>query len=109
MDLLPIVAIRLREAREEKKLSQERLGRLAGIDEFSASARMNQYERGKHTPDYGTMQRIAAALELPVAYFYADTEEDAQLLRLFHRLAQNNRAKLLAYAETLRDGPSART
>ncbi|MBI0440159.1 transcriptional regulator, partial [Dickeya dianthicola] len=28
----------------------ERLGILAGIDEAMASARMNQYERGIHTP-----------------------------------------------------------
>ena len=45
---LNIIALRLKEARLRLGLSQEKLGVLAGIDEFSASARINQYERGKH-------------------------------------------------------------
>lgn len=47
-----ILARRLKEARLRSGLTQERLGVLAGIDEYSASARMNQYERGKHSPHY---------------------------------------------------------
>ena len=43
---------RLKEARLRAGLSQEKLGILAGIDEASASVRMNQYEKGKHTPDF---------------------------------------------------------
>ena len=62
---------------------------------------MNQYERGKHAPDFRTMQRIATVLHLPVAYFYADDEGDARLLRLFHRLSTDNRAKLITYGEAL--------
>ena len=66
-----IVAKRLREARKKMGISQERLGVLAGIDEFSASARINQYERGKHIPDLNTLERLAAVLETPAPYFYA--------------------------------------
>ncbi len=51
MDELPVLSKRLREARAAAGISQEQLGILAGIDEFSASARMNQYERGKHSPN----------------------------------------------------------
>ncbi len=43
---------RLKEARLRAGLSQQKLGILAGIDEATASARMNQYERGIHTPDF---------------------------------------------------------
>ena len=43
-----IFSIRLKMARKAKSLSQERLGILAGIDESSASARMNQYETGNY-------------------------------------------------------------
>ncbi|WP_131024637.1 helix-turn-helix transcriptional regulator, partial [Klebsiella variicola] len=43
---------RLKEARIRASLSQERLGILAGIDEATASPRMNQYERGTHAPDF---------------------------------------------------------
>ncbi|MBI2774381.1 helix-turn-helix transcriptional regulator, partial [Candidatus Dependentiae bacterium] len=66
---------RLKEARLAAKLSQKKLGIAAGIDEFSASARMNQYETGKHTPDYLSLKHIAKALNLPTAYFYAESDD----------------------------------
>lgn len=37
---------------KEAAVSQEWLGILAGIDEMSASARMNQYGRGKYEPEF---------------------------------------------------------
>ena len=80
------LAKRLKEARLRAGLSQERLGVLAGIDEMTASARMNQYERGKHAPDWLTVQRLAAVLQVPVAYFYADDDDAAELLLAFYAL-----------------------
>lgn len=99
MDLL---AKRLKEARTRAGLSQERLGVLAGIDEMSASARMNQYERGKHAPDFGTISRIAAALNVPTAYFYAQEDEVAELLVRFHRLSPTDQAKVIAFSNGLK-------
>ncbi len=72
--------LRLRNARLAKGLSQKRLGMAAGIDEFSASARMNHYERGRHTPDFATLRRLARVLEVPTAYFYAEEEWLAEWL-----------------------------
>src|SRR3954464_12641571 len=83
---MSVLSKRLREARLKAGLSQERLGVLAGIDEMSASAPMNQYERGKHAPDWLTVQRLAAVLEVPVAYLYAEDETTAELLLAFHAL-----------------------
>ena len=80
------LAKRLKEARLRAGLSQERLGILAGIDEMSASARMNQYERGKHAPDWLTVQRLAPVLQVPVAYFYAEDDAAAELLLAFYAL-----------------------
>lgn len=91
MDLL---ARRLKEARKQAGLSQEKLGVLAGIDEMSASARMNQYERGKHTPDFGMVQRIAVVLDVPAAYFYAEEDELAALLVKVHHLTKAQRNEL---------------
>lgn len=73
---------RLREAREKVGLSQKALGIEAGMDPFSASARMNQYEQGKHTPDYATLSSIARVLCVPVAYFYAEDDLLAQAILL---------------------------
>ena len=78
------VSKRLREARTEADLSQKALGIKAGIDQFSASARMNQYETDKHVPDFGTIKRIAKVLKLPTAYFYCEDDELAEVIKKWH-------------------------
>lgn len=83
--------MRLKQARKRKGLSQKSLGILAGIDEFVASPRMNQYEKGKHFPDYGLLQKIAAVLNVPTAFFFCENDEMAALL-----LAINEKDKELA-------------
>lgn len=81
---LPISSRRLREAREAHGISQRNLGIEAGLDEFVASTRVNRYETGIHQPDLQTMQRLAKALGLPLAYFYAEDDELARLIKGFN-------------------------
>ena len=88
------VGSRLREARELLGISQKQLGIKAGMDEFSASARMNQYERNKHVPDYSTTARLAKALGVPVTYLYANNDELAQLILDFSRASQRKRQQV---------------
>ncbi|GGB98009.1 transcriptional regulator [Oxalicibacterium flavum] len=87
-------AKRLKEARLQAGLSQERLGVLAGIDEMSASARMNQYERGKHMPDISMVERLADVLKVPVAYFYIAEDDVASMLVGLYRLPQSERRQV---------------
>lgn len=82
---------RLKEARLAAKISQKKLGIAAGMDEFSASARMNHYEVGRHTPDYSTLRRIAIALDLPVAYFYAEEDWFAEDIKKLYKLRTENK------------------
>jgi len=89
------VARRLKEARLAAGLSQKSLGIAAGIDEFSASARMNQYETSKHTPDYSTLALVAKVLRLPVAYFYADSDDLALLILQFSRSPKSQKRLIL--------------
>lgn len=93
-------AKRIREAREAVGISQKQLGIMAGIDEFVASARINQYERGKHVPDLLTAQRLAAELEVPVSYLFEPNDDLAELLRLVGRLPAS---KLRALLKALSD------
>ncbi|AUX73982.1 helix-turn-helix transcriptional regulator [Erwinia pyrifoliae] len=81
---------RLKEARLKKGLSQQKLGVLAGIDEATASARMNQYERGIHVPDFELVCRLAAVLDVPSCYLYTLEDELAALVLLWHAQRQNN-------------------
>ncbi|MFA8091452.1 helix-turn-helix transcriptional regulator [Klebsiella oxytoca] len=78
---------RLKTARKIAGLTQQELGMRLGMEESTASARMNQYEKGKHAPAYQTMQRIAKELDLPVAYFYCDDEMLSRLLCLIAKLS----------------------
>jgi len=80
---LPVFSRRLREAREAYGVSQRNLGIEAGLDDFVASTRINRYETGVHQPDLQTLQRLAAVLDLPVAYFYAEDDDLARLIRDF--------------------------
>ncbi|XWO47354.1 helix-turn-helix transcriptional regulator [[Pseudomonas] boreopolis] len=79
----------MREAREALNISQRALGIKAGLDEFVASTRVNRYETGVHQPDLQTLQRLAAVLQLPVAYFYAEDDELAQLIANFKKRSRN--------------------
>ncbi len=82
---LPIFSRRLRQAREERGLSQRALGIEAGLDEFVASTRVNRYETGVHQPDLQTLKQLAKVLGLPVAYFYAEDDGLARLIEDYQR------------------------
>ena len=72
---------RLKQARLAAGLSQKMLGIEAGIDAFVASTRINRYELGIHKPDLLTGRKLAEVLKVPVAFFYADTDDEiAELL-----------------------------
>jgi len=96
-----MISDRLKAARLRASLSQEKLGKLAGIDPTSASARMNQYERGKHSPDYRLMCRVAEILNMPVSWFYTQDDDQARLQEIFYHLDANGKAALLSKAEEL--------
>ncbi|WP_180174864.1 helix-turn-helix domain-containing protein [Acinetobacter sp. YH01022] len=96
-----IFSIRLRLARKAKNLSQERLGILAGIEESSASARMNQYETGKHVPDFLMASKIADVLDVPVAYFYTDNDLMAKMILKIHLMSHQQRLEILKFIDML--------
>lgn len=74
---------RLKEARLAKGLSQKKLGILAGMDQFAASPRMNQYEKGVHSPDFQTVRALAKVLEVPTAFFYCEEEDLSKIILAF--------------------------
>ena len=76
----PVFALRLAQARKRACLSQRQLGVLADLDPTVASPRINQYERGKHLPDFNTAERLAEVLGVPAPYFYARDDTLADLI-----------------------------
>lgn len=89
------IPVRLKEARKKVKLSQKALGVRIGMDEGSASARMNQYEKGKHAPDIQTLKLIADELGVPLNYFFCQEESSAKLACLIAKLSEEQRLELI--------------
>lgn len=98
MDEIPIIARRLKEARLRVGMSQMALGVAAGVDEFSASPRVNQYERGKHTPDFLILEKFSAVLGVPTEYFYARDEHMAEMLLVFNQLSRQQKKEVIVFA-----------
>jgi len=86
---------RIRQARTRAGLSQKQLGIAAGMDEFSASPRMNQYEQGRHTPTYQTLESIAKVLDVPVPFFYTRNDRLAEWILLIGKLPPQDGRKLM--------------
>lgn len=86
---------RLKQARTAKGISQKQLGIQLGMEPGTASARMNHYEKGKHTPDYTTLKAMADELGVPVAYFFCESESTAELLCLIENMNEEDKADLL--------------
>lgn len=93
------VPMRLKEARQKSGLSQKELGIKAGIDEFTASPRINQYEAGKHTPSYLTLVQLAEVLEVPVPFFYCADDMLARLMLQYSRMAPDEQSLFVAILE----------
>ncbi|KLV05265.1 XRE family transcriptional regulator [Photobacterium ganghwense] len=96
------IPVRLKSARKAAGYTQQQLGMALGMEPNTASARMNQYEKGKHTPDYQTMKRIADELGVPVAYFYCDDELMAELISEIGKLDVQARQEILRRLKELK-------
>lgn len=95
------IPLRLKEARKKSKLSQKALGVCIGMDESSASPRMNQYEKGKHSPDIQTLKLIADKLGVPLSYFFCESEVEAKLAVNFSQLTSSDQLKVLEITSQL--------
>ena len=65
------------------------------FDQFSASPRINQYERDKHVPDFSTAKRLSSQLGIPVTFLYAEDEKLADMIRIFGELGPRGKKRIL--------------
>ncbi|RKF14347.1 XRE family transcriptional regulator [Alginatibacterium sediminis] len=89
------IPIRLKQARKLSGITQKNLGVMIGMDESSASGRMNHYEKGRHTPDISTLKKMADALGVPLNYFFCEDDTSAELACLISKLGDDERKKLI--------------
>lgn len=56
---------------------------------------MNHYEKGRHMPDIGTLQKLAQELGVPVAFFFSDSDSSAELAFLIEQLNEKEKQALI--------------
>ncbi len=71
------------------------------MEESTASARMNQYEKAVHTPDVKTMKLIADELGVPLHYFFCEDEVSAELAVNLSKLSDSDKQRVLALTDQL--------
>jgi transcriptional regulator with XRE-family HTH domain len=86
-------------------IAQDRLGVSIGLDEGVSSARMSRYETGEHNVPPAIAERIAAALGVPLPYFYCNDDRLAAIILRYGQADDSGRARLLALADTLATDP----
>ena len=74
---------RLKTARENKNISQRKLGIVLGLSDKAISA----YESGRTYPPLDTLLKISAELEKPVSYFLDEDAKEASLINKIDRLS----------------------
>ena len=84
---------RLAAARAACGISQAKLGELAGLDPSVASARVNQYEQGRHEPKFQTVRLLASVLNVPTAFLYCENDEMADAILALAREREASAAK----------------
>lgn len=60
---------------------------------------MNHYEKGRHTPDLQTLKRIAEELNVPLNYFFCESDEMAKFVLLFEQPPEDEKIKLVCELE----------
>lgn len=86
---------KVRALRLERGLSQAELGRMAGV----SFQQLQKYEKGYNRISAGRLQRIAAALDVPITKFYSDMRRGGTEARSFSYLQTRGAMRLVrAYA-----------
>lgn len=81
-----------------REMSQTALGlaALSTVDENTAAPRISKYERGVNTPKFETIEQLAAALDIPAAYFVTESDDLSEAILLFAQLPARQRREAIA-------------
>ena len=70
-------------------------------DKANGSVRINRYEQEVNRADMDTAAALAQALEVPLAYLFAEEDDQAEMLLAFAKLSKSERVKLLNMAKQM--------
>lgn len=96
MSIKAPIGKRLKEARKRSGLTQKEVGVRAGIVEENASTKINQYEKGVYNPRFPRLANLAKVLNVPIAYFYADEDELAEIVHQYGSMSKQGKKRLVS-------------
>ncbi|RJU10267.1 XRE family transcriptional regulator [Xanthomonas campestris] len=96
-----VVAARLRQAREQRGLSQREVGMRMGLDKDTASARISRYESGAMSISLEALFEMAEALEVPPAFLLASSPGMADAILALGEQTDQQQAQLAKVVEAL--------
>ena len=70
-------------------------------DKANGSVRINRYEQEVNRADMDAAAALAQALDVPLAYLFAEEDDQAELLLAFARLTKSERSTLLGQAKRM--------
>ena len=79
-----------------RDVSQRALGAMLGMTKKNGSVRINRYEQQTSRADMDTAAEIAAALNVPLAYLFAEDAGLAEWILAYKKLDASQRKKILA-------------
>lgn len=88
-------------------LSQRALGGLVTGDKAKGSVRINRYEQEVNRADMETAAALARSLNVPLAYLFAEEDDQAELLLAFAQLSKAERSQILVELRQMVAGKQA--
>ena len=85
-----IIGIRLRKLREERKLSQGDIEKRTGL----LRCYISRVENGHTVPSLETLERLAAAMEIPLYQLFYEGERPPDLPNLTQRKSTDERSRV---------------
>ncbi|MGN6228904.1 MAG: XRE family transcriptional regulator [Dyella sp.] len=73
-------------------------------DKANGSVRINRYEQQVNRADMDTAAALAKALAVPLAYLFAEDDDQAEMLLAFASLTKAERSKLVRQVKQLAAG-----
>lgn len=78
-----------------RDVSQRALGAMLGMTKKNGSVRINRYEQQTSRADMDTAAEIAAALDVPLAYLFAEDPGLAEWILAYEKLDDTLRQEIL--------------
>ncbi|EGI76517.1 helix-turn-helix domain-containing protein [Hylemonella gracilis] len=95
-----VFGLRLRQARIQADIPQDKLGVAIGLDETTASARISRYETGTHAAPYDLAVKIAKVLNVPPTFLFCNDDDLARLILLWAQMSKAEQRRLMAELST---------